>query len=230
MDVRPVAVAVVAASLAAAAPAAAQDPLEVRGVRAENVASGGVMIVFTSRGPSAPADGRPADHRPLPGGCPGRSPARAGRPRGRAVPGHADPACAAAAAYPARPGSTFDVCQLTAVRGVRAVRSLTLPVTPAGAAYLAAKRVGDRLVAALAVASGLGPDGHYPAAEDVVVPGLVVLAAPTDTPPPRRVGLYSDAAAHMTVVATTADSRRLFIDADGGVLTSNVPELVLARR
>jgi hypothetical protein len=113
---------------------------------------------------------------------------------------------------------------------VRAVRSLTLPVTPAGAAYLDAKRVGDRLVAALAVASGLGPDGHYPAAEDVVVPGLVVLAAPTDTPPPRRVGLYSDAAAHMTVVATTADSRRLFIDADGGVLTSNVPELVLARR
>jgi len=34
----------------------------------------------------------------------------------------------------------------------------------------------------------------------------------------------------MTVVALTPDGRRLFIDADGGVLTSNVPELVLARR
>ena len=59
---------------------------------------------------------------------------------------------------------------------------------------------------------------------------LVVLAAATDSPPPRRVGLYSDGAQHMTVVAPTPDGRRLFIDADGGVLTSNVPELVLARR
>jgi hypothetical protein len=105
-----------------------------------------------------------------------------------------------------------------------------LSLTEAGSAYLDAKRVGDRLVAALAVASALGPDGHYPTAADVVVPGLVVLAAPTDSPPARRVGLYSDGAAHMTVVGLTADGRRLFIDANAGVLTSNVAELVLARR
>ena len=48
---RTLAVAMVAV-LATAAPAAAQNaaaPLEVRGVRAENAASGGVTITFTAR-------------------------------------------------------------------------------------------------------------------------------------------------------------------------------------
>ena len=78
--------------------------------------------------------------------------------------------------------------------------------------------------------SGLGPDGHYPTAQDAVVPGMVVLAAPADSPPPGKVGLYSDGAQHITVVALTPAGARLFIDANGGVLTSNVAQLVLARR
>jgi hypothetical protein len=127
-------------------------------------------------------------------------------------------------------GTTFDVCELTALRGSKAVRTVRLALTQAGTAYIDATRVGDRLIAALAVASALGPDGHYPAAADVLVPGLVVLAAPTDSPPAGRVGLYSDAAQHITVVALTADGRRLYIDANGGVLTSNVAEVVLGRR
>jgi hypothetical protein len=231
MDVRPVAVAVVAASLAVAAPAAAQDPLEVRGVRAENAPSGGVTITFTSRAARL--------HRRIAGlrtfvRCQAVIPdgallARLDRTdelfSQRRLPLTRRPLRVRHAA-----GARFDVCELTAVRGLRTVRTLTLPLTPEGGAYLAAKRVGNQLVAALEVVSALGPDGHYPAAQDVVVPGLVVLAAPTASPPPRRVGIYSDAAQHMTVVALTPDGRRLFIDADGGVLTSNVPELVLARR
>jgi hypothetical protein len=78
----------------------------------------------------------------------------------------------------------------------------------------------------------LGRAGAYPAAETVAadVPRLVVLAAPGDSPPPGRVGLYSDAARHVTVVAVTTAGVRLFIDADGGVVTTNVPQAVLAPR
>jgi hypothetical protein len=227
--VRTLAVAAVGASLAAAAPAAAQE--EVRGVRAQNAAGGGVTITFTSR--AAALHRRVAGLRAIvrcqavvPNGPLLIPLDRAGElfadtrtPRARRTlrVRHAS-------------GTTFDLCEFTALRGTKPVRSLTLPLTPAGSAYLDAKRVGDRLVAAMAVASALGPDGHYPAAADVVVPGLVVLAAPTDSPPAGRVGLYSDAAQHLTVVALTAAGQRLYIDANGGVLTSNVAEVVLARR
>ena len=63
-----------------------------------------------------------------------------------------------------------------------------------------------------------------------VVPRLVVLAAPGDSPPAGRVGLYSDGARHVTVVALTPAGARLSIDVDAGVLTTNVPEVVLAPR
>jgi hypothetical protein len=231
MDVRLVAVVVVTASLAAAGPAAAQDPLEVRGVRADNAPSGGVTITFTSR--AARLYRRIAGLRTIIR-CQATVPdGPLLMPVDRADELFADrraPLVRRPLRIRQAAGARFDVCELTAVRGLRTVRSLTLPLTAAGAAYLAARRVGNRLLAALEVVSALGPDGHYPAAQDVVVPGLVVLPAPTDSPPPGRVGLYSDAAQHMTVVALTPDGRRLFIDADRGVLTSNVPELVLARR
>ena len=229
MAPRPVAVLVVAASLAAAAPAAAQE--EVRGIRAENASGGGVTVTFTSRASklyrriaglrtfvrcqTAVADAAllsPLDrvHELF---AQKRLPLRRGTLRVR----HA-------------PGTTYDVCEVTAVRGLKTVRTLMLPLTGNGVAYLAAKRLGDQLIAAMEVASALGPDGHYPTGADVEVPGLVLLAAPTDSPPAGRVGFFSDGARHMTVVGITADGRRLFIDADGGVLTGNVPGLVLDQR
>ena len=230
MDVRPVAVAVVAAaSLAAAAPAAAQE--EVRGVRAENAPSGGVTITFTSR--AAKLYRRIAGLRTFVR-CQTVIPDGALLARLDRADELFSQRRLALTRRPLRvrhaAGARFDVCQVTAVRGLKTVRSLMLPLTAAGSTYLAAKRVGNNLVAALEVVSALGPDGHYPAAQDAVVPGLVVLAAPTDNPPAGRVGLYSDAAQHMTVVGLTPAGQRLFIDADGGLLTSNVPELVLARR
>jgi hypothetical protein len=227
--VRTLAVVAAAASLAAASPAAAQE--EVRGVRAENAAGGGVTITFTSR--ASKLYRRIAGLRTfvrcqavVPGGP-------------LLVPvDHVDelfaqrrlPQARRAVRVPHAAGTTFDVCQVTAVRALKTVRSLTLPLTPAGSAYLATRRVGNQLVAAMEVASNLGPDGHYPTAQDVAVPGLVVLAAPTDSPPPGKVGFYSDGAQHMTVVGLTPAGQRLFIDANGGVLTSNVSQLVLARR
>jgi hypothetical protein len=223
---RTLAVAAAAASLAGAAPAAAQE--EVRGIRAQNAAGGGVTFTFTAQ-----------VHRRIAGlrtivRCQAAVPGSALlAPLDRAGELFADtrtPLKRRSLRVRHAGGTTFDVCELTALRGLKPVRSVTLPLTAAGSAYLAAKRVGDRLVAVLVVASALGPDGRYPAAADVVAPGLVVLAAPTDSPPAGKVGLYSDAAQHMTVAALTADGRRLYIDANGGVLTSNVPELVLARR
>jgi len=229
MAVRPVAVLVVVASLAAAAPAAAQ--VEVRGVRAENAAAGGVTITFTSR--AAKLYRRIAGLRTFVRCQTAVPDAALLAPLDRVDELFAQrrlPLKRRALRVRHAPGTTYDVCEVSALRGQTAVRSLTLPLTDAGVAYLAAKRVGNRLVAALEVVSGLGPDGRYPAAADVLVPGLVVLAAPSDSPPAGKVGLYSDGARHITVAALTPGGQRLFIDADGGVLTSNVPELVLARR
>jgi hypothetical protein len=59
-----------------------------------------------------------------------------------------------------------------------------------------------------------------------VIPDLFELSAPDATPPARKLGLFTDTAQHLTVVAVTLTGRRLFIGANGEVLTSNVPEVV----
>jgi hypothetical protein len=229
------------AVLGAAAPAAAQTPLEVRGVRAENAASGGVTVTFTAR--AAALYRRIATRRTII-----RCQAVNGSgalllPLDRADELFED-TTAPRTRRPLRirrPGSApFDVCELTVLRSrgrgarrtFKTVVSLALPLTPAGAAYLEAQRIGNRMVAVVIFTASLGANGAYPAAQDVAsdVPRLVVLAAPTDAPPPGRVGLYSDAARHVTVVGLTTTGVRLFIDADAGVLTTNVPQAVLSRR
>jgi hypothetical protein len=241
--VRTLAVAAVTASLAVAAPAAAQDPvlpLEVRGVRAENAASGGVTITFTSR--AAKLYRRIAGLRTIVR-CQALSEGALLVPLDRTTELFEDTS-APRVRRPLRirhaAGARFDVCELTALRSrgrgarrtFRTVLSLAVPITQPGAVYLDARRVGERLVAMMVFTASLGSGGRYPAAQAVAadVPRLVPLAAPGDSPPPGRYGLYSDAAQHLTVVGLTATGTRLFIDADGGMLTSNVPELVLTRR
>jgi hypothetical protein len=235
--------AVVAASLGVATPAAAQEPtlpLEVRGVRAENAASGGVTITFSSR--AAKLYRRIAGLRTIVR-CQAISEGALLVPLDRATELFED-TTAPRVRRPLRirhsAGARFDVCEITALRArgrgarrtFRTVLSLAVPITQPGAVYLNARRVGERLVAMLVFTASLGSGGRYPAAPAVAedVPRLVPLAAPGDSPPPGRYGLYSDAARHVTVVGLTATGSRLFIDADGGVLTSNVPELVLTRR
>jgi hypothetical protein len=234
----------VTAVLAAAAPAAAQNPaqpLEVRGVRAVNAPSGGVTITFTAR--AAKLYRRVAGRRTIVR-CQAAQPTGALLlPVDRADELFAD----RRAPRTRRPlrinhaaGQRFDVCELTVLRSrghgarrkFRTVVSLALPITQAGAEYLEARRIGERTVAVLLFTASLGRGGAYPAAPAVAaeVPRLAVLAAPGDSPPPGRIGLYSDGARHVTVVAVTTAGVRLFIDANAGVLTSNVPQVVLARR
>jgi hypothetical protein len=238
---RTLAVAIVAV-LATAAPAAAQNaaaPLEVRGVRAENAASGGVTITFTAR--AAKLYRRIAGRRAI-------VRCQAVVPSGPVLLplDRADELFQnRRAARKRRPlrirdaaGTRFDVCELSVLRlrggrpTPRKVVSLALPLTPAGAAYLESRRLGERMVAVMILTANLGRAGAYPAAQAVaaVVPRLVVLAGPGDSPPPGRVGLYSDGAQHATVVALTSAGARLFLDADGDLVTSNAPEVVLAPR
>lgn len=234
----------VTAVLAAAAPAAAQNAgqsLEVRGVRAVNAPAGGVTITFTAR--AAKLYRRVAGRRTIVR-CQAAQPAGALLlPVDRAGELFAD----RRAPRTRRPlrihhaaGQRFDVCELTVLRSrdqgarrkFRRVVSLALPITQAGADYLEARRIGERMVAVLLLTASLARDGAYPAASAVaaVVPRLAVLAAPGDSPPPGRIGLYSDGAQHVTIVRLTTPGVRLFIDANGGVLTSNVPQVVLAHR
>jgi hypothetical protein len=225
----------VVALLAAAAPAAAQDPFEVRGVRAENVSSGGVTITFTAR--AAKLYRRIAGRRTIVRCQAVNSSGAVLLPLDRADELFQDRrAPRTRRPLRIRGSGSFDVCELTVLRSrdrkLRTVVSLALPLTEPGADYLEARRLGNRMVAVLLLTASLGSGGAYPTAQEVAddVPRLVVLAAAGDSPPASRVGLYSDGARHVTVVAVTTAGVRLFVDADAGVLTTNVPQLVLSPR
>ena len=51
---------------------------------------------------------------------------------------------------------------------------------------------------------------------------LVSLAGPREAPPPGKVGYYSDRAEHVAVVALSRSGRRLFIEIDRDVVSTNV--------
>lgn len=230
------------AACAGAAPASAQEPtlpLEVRGVRAESGGPGAVRITFSRE--AARLYRRRVAGRTLFVRCnviDETAPLLLRRERA----GELDRMITARdRRRPIRvrergSSAAFDVCVLVAgrLRGLRRdprftrTLSLTVPVTQTGALFLRERALGDRLVAALDVVAGLGRDGNYPtfAAARDVIPDLVELPAPDATPAPGRLGLYSDGAQHVTVVAVTLTGRRLFVDANGDVLTSNVPEVV----
>jgi hypothetical protein len=227
-----------AATVAASPPAAAQTPeppLEVRGVRAENVASGGVTITFTTR--AAALYRRIAGRRTIVRCQAVEATGALLIPLDRAGELFEDsPAPRTRRPLRIRGSGPYDVCELSVLRSgggrVRTVVSLRLPLTQAGVAYLEAHRLGERMVAVLVFTASLGRAGAYPAASAVAaeVPRLAELAAPDASPPAGRVGIYSDGAGHVTVVGLTTAGARLFIDANAGVLTSNVQEVVLAPR
>lgn len=234
--------AVIFAALGIPAPALAQAPtlpLEVRGVRVQSTAPGAVRITFRH---DAERLYRRVAGRSLIVRCE-RVDATTGplllrEDRGSEL---ARTITAPRKRQPIalrQPGSSarFDVCRLVggSVRGGRRnprfVRRLSLwvPVTQPGALFLRDRSLGERMVAALDIIAALGRDGRYPAfaAASGVIPDLFELSAPDATPPARKLGLFTDAAQRLTVVAVTLTGRRLFIDANGEVLTSNVPEVV----
>ena len=223
------------AALVAPSAASAQLPLEVRGVTAVNGSEGAVRITFSR---DAARLYRRVAGRTLLVTCVRVADGplllredRAGElVRTRTAPERRRPIRLRGG------GAAFDVCKLVAGRmtGRRSNRrfattlTLDVPLTQAGAVFLRDRRLGDRLVAALDLVAANGRDGRYPAFADVadVIPRLVQLATPDATPAPGAIGLYTDAAQHVTIVAVSVLGQRLFIDANGDTLSSNVPELV----
>jgi hypothetical protein len=74
---------------------------------------------------------------------------------------------------------------------------------------------------------------NYRSAQDAIAEaggegGLVVLDSPDATPPADRIGLYSDGVAHAAVVAFTKSGRRVFIEADGDALDTNLTSVLFS--
>lgn len=231
----------VLAALATPATATAQEstlPLKVRGVTAVNGSGGTVRIVFT--------DAAARLYRRIAGGTLIVSCQRVDRSGPLLLREERASELETTITAPRRrrpirvrkrgASAGFDVCMLVGghLRGRRrdqrfvSALSLKLPLNQTGAGFLHEKRLGDRMVAALDIVAANGRDERYPEFAVVagVIPHLVQLAAPDATPAPNTIGLYTDAAQHVTVVAVSLLGTRLFIDVNGDTLSSNVPEVV----
>jgi len=137
-----------------------------------------------------------------------------------------------------------DFCDISRVRLTvtrRSVSSEQVPgplldsiaLTQKGVAFLDEDRVTSTIFVVLEVAIGAAQhrtDGHFPPAGQFAAGfGLsrllrvVALVSPDASPPPGTIGFYSDGANHAAVGISTL-GRRLFIDSNAGVLSTNAAE------
>jgi hypothetical protein len=111
----------------------------------------------------------------------------------------------------------------------------SIPLTQRGAVYLDEQEKAGALMGVLFLAQHLadkqGKD-TIPTAEQILAarPRLrslvVALMGPAETPPPDKVGYWSDGAEHVAVVALSTLGRRLFVEYEGDVLHTNVVEYI----
>jgi hypothetical protein len=109
---------------------------------------------------------------------------------------------------------------------------VSVPLTQKGAVFLDEEsKAGDIfsvLLLADIVAKRQKLDDLYPTHAQIVAEFprvarvLVALAAPTDAPPAGKAGYYSDGQKHVAVATLSASGRRLFIEFDDDVLSTNV--------
>jgi hypothetical protein len=117
---------------------------------------------------------------------------------------------------------------------------VSVPLTQTGAVFLDEESKARRLVLLLAIAGFVADDlkltgfpSYEQLADRVNVPGrrqLADLAGPEDTPPPRRIGYYSDRGDHIALVVLSRAGRRLLLEADGDVLTTNLTGYIFGDR
>ena len=110
----------------------------------------------------------------------------------------------------------------------------SIALTQKGAAFLDEDRVTSTIFAVLQLAIGDAqhrPDGHFPPAGQFAAgfrPSrllrVVALVSPDASPPPGAIGFYSDGANHAEAVGISTLGRRLFIDSNAGVLSTNAAE------
>lgn len=127
----------------------------------------------------------------------------------------------------------MDFCRISRVTRGKDRRLIVLvPLNQAGAIHLDEWRRARRLMVVLALAGFVAEELHlsgWPSHAQLVRrvgndrgPRLVSLAAPTDTPPPRSIGYYSDRAQHVSVVNLSRSGRRLFVELSDDALSTNL--------
>ena len=118
---------------------------------------------------------------------------------------------------------------------------VSVPLTQTGAVFLDEQTRARRLLVTLAIAGFVAEDlkiTGWPSYTQLVETlgstrarlRFASLAAPTDTPPARRIGYYSDRREHVAVAIVSRSGRRLFIEGQGDVLTTNVAGHVFGDR
>jgi hypothetical protein len=108
---------------------------------------------------------------------------------------------------------------------------VSVPLTQRGAVFLDEREKVGQLMGILLIAGQLAEKRNLPGpatAEQLLARWpqlngyLVPLAGPTETPPPKTVGYWSDGAQHVAVMGLSTSGRRLFIEYEGDVLHTNV--------
>jgi hypothetical protein len=106
-----------------------------------------------------------------------------------------------------------------------------IPLTQRGAVYVDEREKTSQMTSILLLAGHLAEKQSgrgAPSAEQLLARWpklaryLVPLGGPAETPPPGRVGYWSDGAEHVAVVTLSTSGRRLFIENEGDVLHTNV--------
>ena len=125
------------------------------------------------------------------------------------------------------PARRYDLCEVARTDGRRP--PLAAALTPRGGTHLDERAAAARLVGVIVLATSVNPESTvWPSADRVaaISEGTVVaLAGPGDSPPAGKVGYFSDGA-HMAVVTPSRAGRRLFIDLNGDVTSTNVLEYI----
>jgi hypothetical protein len=108
----------------------------------------------------------------------------------------------------------------------------SIPLTQAGAVYLDEESKTRKMLTISLLASLVKDDQKLPGEPTYaqliqkypqLVKVVVQLPAPGDTPPPKRIGYYSDGQEHVALAILSGSGKRLFIEhSAGGVLTTNV--------
>ena len=115
---------------------------------------------------------------------------------------------------------------------------VSVPLTQQGAVYLDEEEKTQGIFGVL-VFSSLSDDGEelgrYRTYDELIAKypkaarAVVELDAPVDSPPAGKIGFYSDGAAHVLVAALSASGRRLFIEYEGDVLSTNVARYMFSQ-
>jgi hypothetical protein len=115
---------------------------------------------------------------------------------------------------------------------------VSVPLTQQGAVYLDEEEKTQGIFGVLVIASlsANGEElGRYRTYDELIAKypkaarAVVELDAPVDSPPAGKIGFYSDGAAHLLVAALSATGRRLFIEYEGDVLSTNVAGYMFSR-